>query len=265
MILPVHTVKTYPDLPGSADAGGASPYRRCMPSAPQYPALTRALTTQPPTWRIARAPNTLQRVRDLTPDRLRHAVQILTDTHGAILANPHHEPQISADLHAQARSAAVLIGFMPDAQGQLQLLLTERQAGLRFAGHIAFPGGHRDAEDDSPTTTALREAQEEVGLRAEQANIIGVLPAYFSHAGHCITAVLAELAPDTVLSINADEVARVVHVQSAEIFNPQAYRLRVRSRKPYRANFYWQSGELRIGGPTLSLLIHLFDALNPPA
>ena len=227
--------------------------------------MTRPFATEPPIWRIARAPNVLSQVGDLTADSLRQAVKILTDTHGAILANPHHEPQISFDLHARARVAAVLIGFMPDAQGQLQLLLTERQAGLRFAGHIAFPGGHRDAEDDSPTTTALREAQEEVGLRAEQANIIGVLPAYFSHAGHCITAVLAELAPDTVLSINTDEVARVVHVQSAEIFNPQAYRLRVRARKPYRANFHWQSGDLRIGGPTVSLLIHLFDALNPPA
>ena len=56
-------------------------------------------------------------------------------------------------------------------------MLTRRRADLRrHAGEISFPGGRRDAEDADLTETALREAEEEIGLAREQVELIGELP-----------------------------------------------------------------------------------------
>lgn len=75
------------------------------------------------------------------------------------------------------RDSAVLVLFGEGDQGP-DLLLIERAATLRsHAGQPAFPGGAQDPEDDGPVAAALREAQEEVGLRPDSVDVLGVLPA----------------------------------------------------------------------------------------
>ncbi len=56
-------------------------------------------------------------------------------------------------------------------------MLTRRRADLRrHAGEISFPGGRRDAEDANLADTALREAEEEIGLPRAQVSLLGELP-----------------------------------------------------------------------------------------
>jgi 8-oxo-dGTP pyrophosphatase MutT (NUDIX family) len=64
------------------------------------------------------------------------------------------------------------------AGGRPHLVLTKRRSDLRkHAGEISFPGGRRDPEDADLSTTALREAEEEIGLAREQVSLLGELPA----------------------------------------------------------------------------------------
>jgi 8-oxo-dGTP pyrophosphatase MutT (NUDIX family) len=75
-------------------------------------------------------------------------------------------------------AAAVLVPlFLQGASEEPHLVLTRRRADLRrHAGEISFPGGRWDAEDADLRETALREAEEEIGLERSQVSLLGELP-----------------------------------------------------------------------------------------
>jgi 8-oxo-dGTP pyrophosphatase MutT (NUDIX family) len=63
------------------------------------------------------------------------------------------------------------------------VVLTRRRADLRrHAGEISFPGGRADPEDVDLSDTALREAEEEIGLQRACVNLLGELPAISTFA-----------------------------------------------------------------------------------
>jgi 8-oxo-dGTP pyrophosphatase MutT (NUDIX family) len=73
-------------------------------------------------------------------------------------------------------AAAVLVALYEDAAGELRLILTKRRADLRrHAGEISFPGGRRDERDADLRETALREAEEEIGLDRQRLDVVGAL------------------------------------------------------------------------------------------
>ena len=80
---------------------------------------------------------------------------------------------------AQQTPAAVLVPLFLPAQDQPpSVVLTRRRADLRrHAGEISFPGGRRDPEDADLRETALREAEEEIGLMRHHVKLIGELTA----------------------------------------------------------------------------------------
>jgi 8-oxo-dGTP pyrophosphatase MutT (NUDIX family) len=70
--------------------------------------------------------------------------------------------------------AAVLVALYESDDGELRVVLTKRRADLRrHAGEISFPGGRRDPEDATLMDTALREAEEEIGLARSQVTVVG--------------------------------------------------------------------------------------------
>lgn len=74
------------------------------------------------------------------------------------------------------RPASVLIPILR-GDGELRVLLTRRSAGMsQHAGEYSFPGGRPEPDDASPMHTALREAQEEIGLTADLITVVGTLP-----------------------------------------------------------------------------------------
>ncbi|HEX9763170.1 MAG TPA: CoA pyrophosphatase [Acidimicrobiia bacterium] len=73
--------------------------------------------------------------------------------------------------------AAVLAPLFPDDDGETRLLLIKRPDTMpTHAGHIALPGGRPHAGDRGPVDTALREAQEEVGIEPGRVEVLGFLP-----------------------------------------------------------------------------------------
>ena len=74
--------------------------------------------------------------------------------------------------------AAVLVPlFLAGAKPEPHVVLTRRRADLRrHAGEISFPGGRQDDEDPDLAATALREAEEEIGLMRARVSLLGTLP-----------------------------------------------------------------------------------------
>ena len=88
------------------------------------------------------------------------------------LEDPAARTVQTADGQAQA---AVLVPILAD--GEPKLVLTRRHGNLRrHGGEISFPGGRHEAGDLTLVETALRESEEEIGLRREHVQLIGALP-----------------------------------------------------------------------------------------
>lgn len=105
------------------------------------------------------------------------------------------------------------------------VLLTERTAHLSsHSGQVAFPGGRVDPDDADAAAAALREAHEEVGLPAQNVQVIGTLPDYTTVTAYVVTPVVALVQPDFALRPNPDEVADAFEVPLAFLMNPANHR-----------------------------------------
>jgi len=118
------------------------------------------------------------------------------------------------------RKAAVLVPLVRRSGG-LTVLLTRRTDHLNdHAGQISFPGGRTDPEDVVAIATALREAHEEVGLAADEIDVIGVLPKYTTVTAYEVTPVVALLDPPRDVRLDAFEVAEVFEVPLSFLMTP---------------------------------------------
>lgn len=117
--------------------------------------------------------------------------------------------------------AAVLVPVVVGG-AEPTLLLTRRSAHLHdHPGQIAFPGGRVNAGDTSPEATALREAQEEIGLAPDQVELIGRLPDYYITAsGFRVTPVVGLLRTPLALRLDAFEVAEAFETPLSFLLDP---------------------------------------------
>lgn len=119
--------------------------------------------------------------------------------------------------------AAVLIALVRRPEGHT-ILYTERSPDLRaHSGQVAFPGGKVDSSDVSIAATALREANEEVGMVPGDATILGYMPTYFTGTNYLITPVVAEVTPSGPFVPNPGEVHSVFEVPLSRILDSTAY------------------------------------------
>ena len=168
-------------------------------------------------------------------------------------------------LGAPPKPAAVLIPVVLHP-GAATVLLTQRTASLRdHSGQIAFPGGKVDAEDGAPLVTALREAEEEIGLPRERVAPLGYLDAYLTGTNYFITPVVGLVEPGFTLALNPDEVADAFEVPLGHLLDPANYELHEREWKGQQRRFYAVPfGARTIWGATAGILRNLTDRLYGP-
>jgi 8-oxo-dGTP pyrophosphatase MutT (NUDIX family) len=159
-------------------------------------------------------------------------------------------------------SASVLFPIV--MRGTPSVLLTQRTDHLRdHPGQISFPGGRVEAEDASPAHTALREAQEEIGLASAHVEVIGYLPEYRTITGYRVTPVVALVTPPFELLPDPHEVAEIFEVPFAflmDVANHQEHSLLFRGKlRRYLAMPY---GKYYIWGATAGIIATLSRALE---
>ena len=125
----------------------------------------------------------------------------------------------------ELRAAAVLIPLVV-RDGRVHVVFTERAAGLRdHSGQVSFPGGKRDPEDRSATVTALREAEEELGLPPASVEILGRLDELVTITHFRVTPVVGLVAAPPATWRPSPEVAEVFEVELTHLADPTVFAL----------------------------------------
>lgn len=137
------------------------------------------------------------------------------------------EQLLGVDSHAlragdELVPAAVLVPLYTDANGALRVALTQRRADLRrHAGEIAFPGGRYDPTDADLSATALREAEEEIGLARADLAVVGALERTSTFATnysiHPFVALLRDPPHPSAWRLSEHEVAAVLEPTLADL------------------------------------------------
>ncbi len=166
---------------------------------------------------------------------------------------------------AQLTSAAVLIPVVRRDEG-LHVLLTRRTDHLRdHPGQVSFPGGRAEPEDDSPVHTALREAEEEIGLSAQRIDVLGCLEPYHTGTGFRVTPVVGLVTPPFDLNLDAFEVAEVFETPFSFLMDPenhQRHSAEIRGRLRHYYAMPWQG--YFIWGATAGMIVSLYRFLHQP-
>ena len=184
---------------------------------------------------------------------------------------PIEELLTSDDLERQheisqkaSRPAAVLL-LVVNHPGDPTVVYTQRTAHLAdHAGQISFPGGRSDEGDETPERTALREAEEEVGISADRVELLGRLPEYHTSTGYRVTPVVGWAEPPLTYRPDPHEVADVFEVPLAFLLDAGNHRYESAFYKG-RMRKYWAMpyGERFIWGATAGMLVTFHRILIP--
>lgn len=160
------------------------------------------------------------------------------------------------------RPAGVLIPIIEHADS-LSVLLTLRSSELtHHAGQVSFPGGSMESADADITQTALRETQEEVGIRPEQVDVVGYLPPMLTVTGFAVTPVVGLVEADIGLTLDEREVEFAFEVPLSFLLddkNQQSSQREVRGVIVPIIEFNYE--RRRIWGATANILVEFRNIL----
>jgi 8-oxo-dGTP pyrophosphatase MutT (NUDIX family) len=159
--------------------------------------------------------------------------------------------------------AAVLVPLYVDG-GELHAVFTKRRDDLRrHPGEISFPGGRQDEGDADLQVTALREAEEEIGLPPQAVELVGALqPTPTIATGYAIYPFVGLIEPGLTWTLSAREVALVLELPLRQLRDGYVRQRLIRRGLPIRTDTY-VVGDHLIWGATARILSDLFDRIGP--
>ncbi|MEW6716227.1 MAG: CoA pyrophosphatase [Chloroflexota bacterium] len=175
-----------------------------------------------------------------------------------------YPPEFTREPHIPA---AVLIPFLK-VDDQWHILFIHRTAPPedRHGGQVAFPGGRGDPDDENAVVTALREAEEEMGIKPEDVLILGQLPPTLTITNYLITPVVGVLPWPYKLRPAPEEVEHTFNIPLSWLAEPSNHFTQLRSLpQPYPpiSVDYFQpyEGEI-LWGASARITLHLLEALK---
>jgi 8-oxo-dGTP pyrophosphatase MutT (NUDIX family) len=184
----------------------------------------------------------------VTPDELR-----------AALLSP--EEAAAMDAVGGRIDAAVLIPLYLD-RGALHAVFTKRRDDLsHHAGEISFPGGRQDFPDEDVRTTALREADEEIGLPPDDVELVGALPPVGTFVtNYKIHPFVGVIKPGHAWTPQPTEVETILELSIPALVASFEMKRLVRKGVPFRTPTYTVDGNF-IWGATARIVQHLLERL----
>jgi len=173
------------------------------------------------------------------------------------------EPAEAMTLDVRGRTEAAVLVPLHLGRGALHAVFTKRREDMRrHPGEISFPGGRRDPGDRDLLATALREAEEEIGLAAGEVEVLGALqPTPTIATGYAVYPFVGLIEPGRSWSLSPREVARVLELSLGELRAGYARRRLLRQGLPIRTETYVVGDDL-IWGATARMLADLFERLG---
>ncbi len=173
-------------------------------------------------------------------------------------------PEEAAAMDAPGKTdAAVLVPLYPGSHGPVAVL-TERRADLRrHAGEISFPGGRQDGPEEDLRHTALREADEEIGLGSEDVELVGALaPVGTFVTSYRIFPFVGLIRPGHAWRLQESEVAQVLELSLADLQLGHEHKRLMRRGVPIRSATY-TVGDHFVWGATARIVADLLDRAAP--
>ena len=164
-----------------------------------------------------------------------------------------------------ARKAAVLLGLF-ELQGEMHLIFIRRASTLRsHSGEIAFPGGGNEVADNSLVMTALREAQEEIGLDPVKVEVLGLLHPVFTVVSNYLILPVVAFLPEGLgmLQLQTSEVTETLLAPLRGLSDPTIFHTEQWTREgQMRTVYFYDYGAYRIWGATARILNELLMLLE---
>jgi 8-oxo-dGTP pyrophosphatase MutT (NUDIX family) len=179
---------------------------------------------------------------------------------GAVLLDPNEATLL--DVHGRT-DAAVLVPLYLDG-GNLHAVFTKRRDDLRrHPGEISFPGGRHEEHEPDLLSTALREAEEEIGLPRDAVDVLGALtPTPTIATGYAVYPFVGLIEPGREWTLSAREVAEVLELSIAELRAGFGERRLIRRGIPIKTDTYLVGDDL-IWGATARILSDLLERIEP--
>jgi 8-oxo-dGTP pyrophosphatase MutT (NUDIX family) len=189
---------------------------------------------------------------------------LLTETVRDELRRVLLSPDEATSLEVHGRTDAGVLVPLYVEDGELHAVFTRRRDDLRrHPGEISFPGGRYDEGESDLRVTALREAEEEIGLPREAVEIVGALqPTPTIATGYAVYPFVGLIAPRRTWTLSAREVAEVLELPLSALVAGYARRRLVRRGLPIRTDTY-RVGNSLIWGATARILADLLDRIGP--
>lgn len=186
----------------------------------------------------------------------------LRDRMAAVLARRHPREEAPAGY----RRAAVLLPLYETEAGPYFVLTKRTELVPTHKGQISFPGGGFQESDGDLLATALRESEEEIGLRPSDVTVVGVLDDTVTAASSHIVRPFVGFVPyPYTFRLDPFEIERLVHLPLRPVLEPHCFREEIWDRDgcPHSVFFYEHAGQT-IWGLTARVLKHFVEVVGMP-